>query len=72
MLFEAYVVNMDSNVHSTVQGWGLLKLRSLISPKANLSILRKYMFNFGITFIFGWYPRSKAAATPVKYVRDIQ
>ena len=72
MLFEAYVMNVDSNVHSTVQGWGLLKLRSLTSPRANLSILRMYMFNFGITFIFGWYPRSIAATTPVKHVHDIQ
>ena len=43
----AHLVPDHDFVHdTTAQGWGLLKLRSLISPQANFSILPKYLLDY--------------------------
>ena len=34
------------SAEAVCQGWGLLKLRSLISPQANFSILPKYLLDY--------------------------
>ena len=39
--------------NSTVQGWGLLKLRSLISPQAKFSILQTYLLDC-LNHIYIW------------------
>ena len=53
-------------------GWGLLKLRSSISPKQHLRSRKSTCHILGITFILDRCVCNWAAATPVKYERNIQ
>ena len=56
----------------TVQEWGLLKLRSSISPLAKFLISQRYLLRSLNLIHIDRCHRSWAAATPVKYKRDIQ
>ena len=66
-----YIESRPSSL-SMADGWGLLILRSLISPRVKFSILQKCLYIIWITFVFDRCHRSWAAATSVKHQRYIQ